>query len=133
MSHDNMKIMNLEDQINVVSKSKTQRIFDEITRWISYLAENTSLHGIVWYDRVENKFFKSIICFISALIIIGLPVILIGQILEFQEDKTVLTSVDLVKSLNVTYPNITICHPRFFDVEKLQGMLSKITVGQKIF
>ena len=79
-----MKIMNVEDQINVVSKSKTQRIFDEITRWISYLAENTSLHGIVWYDRVENKFLKTIICFLSALIIIGLPVILIGQILEYQ-------------------------------------------------
>ena len=63
-----------------------------------------------------------IIFLISVLIIIGLPVILIGQILDYQDDKTVLTSVDLVKSLNVTYPNITICHPRFFDVEKLQGL-----------
>ena len=118
-----MKIMNQEDPIsNVVLKSKSQRSFDEITRWICYLAENTSLHGIVWYDRVENKFLKSMIFLISVLIIIGLPVILIGQILDYQDDKTVLTSVDLVKSLNVTYPNITICHPRFFDVEKLQGL-----------
>ena len=118
-----MKIMNQEDPIsNVVLKSKSQRSFDEITRWICYLAGNTSLHGIVWYDRVENKFLKSMIFLITVLIIIGLPVILIGQILDYQDDKTVLTSVDLVKSLNVTYPNITICHPRFFDVEKLQGL-----------
>jgi hypothetical protein len=57
----------------------------------------------------------------SALIIIALPTIMIAKFLEFTNDETVIGSIDWVKGTNVTYPNITVCHPSYFSVLKMKS------------
>ena len=63
---------------------------------------------------------KTLICILSGLIILGLPTILVLQCVKFYEEPAVLSKVDRVKNLNVTYPNITICHPGYFDFKKME-------------
>ena len=55
------------------------------------MAENTTLHGIGWYPKFQNKLFKSIILTFSVLVIVGLPWILIDQLIKYQNDKTVIS------------------------------------------
>ena len=98
-----------------------QKLVDISNKWINFLAENTSLHGISWYPKIENTFLKSLICLFSALVIFGLPWILIGQMIEYQKDVSILNSVHYVKNVNLSYPNLTICHPSYFDMDKLKG------------
>ena len=98
-----------------------QKLVDMCDRWINFLSENTSLHGVSWYPKIENRFFKCLICLFTALVIFGLPWILILQMIEYQKDVSILNSVDYVKNVNLSYPNLTICHPSYFDMEKLKG------------
>lgn len=98
-----------------------QKLVDMCDPWINFLSENTSLHGVSWYPKTENRFIKSLICLFTALVIFGLPWILIVQMIEFQRDVSILNSVDYVKNVNLSYPNLTICHPSYFDMDKLKG------------
>ena len=45
------------------------------------------------------------------------------QCINFSEDVTLLNSVDYIKGEYLTYPNITICHPAFFDMDRLKGKM----------
>ena len=60
-----------------------QKLVDMCDRWINFLSENTSLHGVSWYPKIENRFFKCLICLFTALVIFGLPWILILQMIEY--------------------------------------------------
>ena len=97
------------------------KMWSEICAWVSDMSENTSLHGIVWYNRTPNRVYKSIICFLSFLIVVGLPTILVIESIKFWNDETVLSKIDQVQRTNTTYPNITVCHPGYFDWIKMQG------------
>ena len=107
----------------MASRYSRQKSVDIFNKWINFLAENTSLHGISWFTKVENKIIKYSIFLFSALIIFGLPWILIGQMIEYQKDVSILNSVDYVKNVNLSYPNLTICHPSYFDMDKLKGKI----------
>ena len=53
------------------------------------------------------------------------------QCINFSEDVTLLNSVDYIKGEYLTYPNITICHPAFFDMDRLQGKMMFFRFSKK--
>lgn len=96
-------------------------MWQKICRWTTTVAENTSLHGVVWYARTDSKVFKAIVCSLSVVAIVALPVALVVLMVNFYHDTLVMSSIEKIKSDNATYPNITVCHPSFFDGEKMKG------------
>ena len=44
---------------------------------------------------------------------------------------SVVTSVEWISANQVQYPNITVCHPKYFDIEKIKGLnLNPAVVAQ---
>ena len=82
--------------LNIINRHQSKlgsrpKLFDEFCKWIILVAENTTLHGIGWYPKFQNRLFKSIILIFSVLVIVGLPWILIDQLIKYQNDKTVIS------------------------------------------
>jgi hypothetical protein len=51
----------------------------------------------------------------------GLPIFLLIEGIHFMKDDTLRTSSELKHQVSATYPNITVCYPRYFDKFKMQG------------
>jgi hypothetical protein len=41
---------------------------------------------------------------------------------KFVENPSVVTSVEWMSTDEIRYPNVTLCHPKFFDIEKIKGL-----------
>ena len=112
----------------------------EICNWITMLAENTTLHGVVWYTntfsliqtdnsfctfirytKTDNKMLKFFIMSLSMAMIVLLPTLLFVQYVDFINSDSVSNAVEWVPSNNLTYPNITVCHPGYWDMKKMKG------------
>ena len=104
---------------------KLKSLWPEFCQWCSFVAENTTVHGLVWYTRIQNNSFRLLVFVLCVLVLIGLPVIMVRELIQFSQDKSVLSSQDWVKSNSITYPNITVCHPAYFDGEKLKSKSRK--------
>ena len=116
--------MSPEKTKNFPKSDKTFKLKDlwpEFCQWCYFVAENTTVHGLVWYTRIQNNSFRFLVFVLCVLVLIGLPVIMVKELIKFSHDKSVLSSQDWVKSNNITYPNITVCHPAYFDGEKLKS------------
>ena len=49
----------------------------------------------------------------------------------FVMSPSVVTSVEWISANQVQYPNITVCHPKYFDIEKIKGLnLNPAVVAQ---
>ena len=119
--------------------------------WAETTCDWTSVHGLVWYTRVDNAAIKAFCIFIAFVVIIGLPIFLAQQIANYATSTDVLnSSTDITSSfetlrkqglnevkivpaveyhtaLFLPYPNITVCHPRYFSYAKLEGIVYRST------
>ena len=97
------------------------QMWPEFCEWCTYIADNTTVHGLGWYSKINNSAFKVFVFVLCIIILLGLPVIMVKELIRFSLDQSVLSSQDWVKSNYTTYPNITVCHPAYFDGDKLKS------------
>ena len=89
--------------------------------WAETACDWTSVHGLVWYTRIDSPLVKGVCICVAVVIIIGLPVFLAQQTIDFASTKSVLNSFDFITADSLPYPNVTVCHPRFFALDKMEG------------
>lgn len=87
------------------------------------MADMTSLHGFIWYNRVKNPTFRCILIILFGMVIIGLPVVMLVKLITMLRDPQVRNNIEFVNADNMTYPNLTVCHTRYFDKEAMKGVL----------
>ena len=81
----------------------------------------TTIQGVVWYDRAKKPWLKVLIGIITMFIIIGLPIYVIAQFVDFINNDTEVRTVQWLYDENMLYPNITVCNPRYFSQQKMKG------------
>ena len=107
---------------SIVSNSKHRhRLKSDLARWADDLSNYSSLHGVAWFGRTENHFLKAYIFSTSLAIVVALPAYLAYQLVLYNADVSVINAVEWRRAETVVYPNITVCHSKYFDVRKLDS------------
>ncbi len=59
------------------------------------------------------------------VVMLGLPAILILELLSFIQEVNVSDAVLYTTAEVIRYPNLTVCHSRYFDKARMQGDIPK--------
>ena len=73
------------------------------------------------YTKTQNRSLRFVIFGLAMLMVVMLPTLLLVKYVQFLNDDTVSNNVEWLTAKNLTYPNITVCHPSYFDVHKMQS------------
>ena len=60
--------------------------------WAKVTCDWTSIHGLTWYNRIDNYFIKICCVFLAIAAVIGLPTFLTTQVINFAYNEAILTS-----------------------------------------
>ncbi len=96
-------------------------LFQEVCQWANSVLSQSSLHAVGWITRVHNPMLKTLFFCVVLLIMIALPMIAAHTIMGFYSNIKVTTSVEYMEALSMSYPNVTICNPKFFDIRKFKS------------
>ena len=94
--------------------------------WAFKTCENASIHGLIWYTRIENRLISLIIIFLCLIIIFTTPGYVILRCLEFGRSEKILTTTSSLRLKMATYPTITVCHGKYFTNERLARKCLKL-------
>ena len=89
--------------------------------WIQNSLEKISVHGLAWYQRSNSKFVRCFIVIFALVVLFGLPMWTIYEFIQFFTTIQIKTVTETAKGTNLHYPNLTVCHPKYFDNELLKG------------
>ena len=90
-----------------------------VKRWVFKTCEDSSIHGLIWYTRIESKLLSAIIFAFCLLTIFYLPGYVIFKSWEFSQCEKILTTTSSLRLKVAKYPTITVCHGRYFTKDKL--------------
>jgi hypothetical protein len=93
----------------------------DMCQWIMDICSLSSLHGFNWYTRTENVMLKSVILFVCIVILFAMPVVIVQQLVEFMSSNKQQVNVEFKRHDSLSYPNITMCHPKYFDSRLMEG------------
>ena len=128
-------VYRVEDEVDVAATN--------YRGWASNFTDLTSVHGLVWYNRTENKCVRLCVTIIAAIVVFGLPTFLIVVLVGWAQDVNVVRegktmwqaskmngqiTLEIVlyptevwnTAKEVQYPYLTVCHPRYFNKTKLE-------------
>lgn len=71
------------------------------SQWATNFTDWTSVHGLVWYNRTENKFVRLCVTITAVLVVFGLPTFLIMQIVNWAQNMNVLSDGKTSQNLNI--------------------------------
>ena len=100
---------------------KKHGLSNSALEWMDATSTQSSIHGLVWYTRIRSKWFRLILVVSSVIVVLGLPTFVSIKAYDFYTTENVKTDEQWITATSYTYPNITICHPKFFIGHKLKG------------
>ena len=94
----------------------------KLHKLVQEISKYSSIHGLGWYERTTNPYAKSLLLCVYVTILFLLPTIIGLELRDLLVNPEIGTSISQHLARNETYPIITVCHPGFFDIEKLAGI-----------
>ena len=110
--------------------SKCQTLFNTlwklIDRRMKTLANNCSMHGMNWYAKIKSPWLKAL-CFLALHITVVLVswFVLKRVIVMYSELSNESATQKHKIFAKRNFPNLTICHPQFFDHQLISGICHK--------
>ena len=104
----------------VLQKIQTRK---DKPHWIQGALEKISVHGLIWYQRSNSKIIRSCIVIFALLVLFGLPIWTIFEFIKFYQTIQIKTETEASRGIVFRYPNLTVCHSRYFDKQLLKGSL----------
>ena len=107
--------------------SKCQTLFNTlwklIDRRMKTLANNCSMHGMNWYAKIKSPWLKAL-CFLALHITVVLVswFVLKRVIVMYSELSNESATQKHKIFAKRNFPNLTICHPQFFDHQLISGI-----------
>ncbi len=92
-----------------------------LDRWTPLVAAFSSLHGVAWYNRISSERLRKLIFLGVMGITLGMPIVVAINILSFFTKTELSDSVIWSRAETIKYPNITLCHSGFFDLQRMEG------------
>lgn len=90
--------------------------------WMSTITNESSIHGLVWYNRTSNRCLKFVFVIFALLAVILLPMMIAVEAFGWMQTQQVTINEERKAEDSMTYPPIVICHPKFFDASKMAGI-----------
>ena len=95
---------------------------EEYDQRMNELAIYCSMHGFIWYSRVKGKYMKILVFVILTGYMVGMIYFVTARAVEIYSTLDSVSSTERAKEFqNHAYPNLTICHPKFFNKKLLIG------------
>ena len=94
---------------------------DYLPSWLDLVSRQSSVHGLVWYSRVDRLAVKTVIFFMVMAIMVGLRLLVGFEFTSFITDESYSDTTAIRTARAIKYPNITLCHGKFFDLQKMAG------------
>ena len=94
----------------------------------SNFSSRTSLHGFDIYYRLDNKYAKLLLLFALDVVLSIVSIHLVIDLHRFIStfDAQVQQEIDHGSFKQHSYPNLTICHPKFFNMRTMKGELFQL-------
>ena len=80
------------------------------------------MHGLIWYQRSNSKIIRSCIVIFALFVLFGLPIWTIFEFIKFYQTIQIKTVTEASRGNVFRYPNLTVCHSRYFDNQLLKGL-----------
>ena len=95
---------------------------EEFDQRMNELAIYCSMHGFIWYSRVKGKYMKLLAIVILTGYMVAMFYSVTVRAMEIYSTLDSVSSTERAKAFqNHAYPNLTICHPKFFNKKLLIG------------
>ena len=92
---------------------------ENMFNYFEFFCANTSTHGGNWLSKIHSGGGK--VLFLILLTLMQITMVALFTRSLFSENKDIYTMTEWDTSANKQYPNITVCNPRMFDRQKVQG------------
>ena len=135
----------------VRKKTKCPLPISQVLDWTQNFSEHTTIHGyiiilnlaedasniihfvlftfrFVWYTRTKNKWIRGILMILCFSACLSLPAFVAFKAYEFSISNEVKTNQEWITALSYNYPYIAICHPKFFNSQKLKGKCFNVKI-----
>ena len=97
----------------------------DLEQLTSLVSDYSTVHGFNWFNNISNQWIKTLIFLFVVIICFGLPTIAIYQFITFLYETKLTDSVDLKSASAMIYPNITVCHAKYFSLDRMNGEFLK--------
>lgn len=91
----------------------------EMLSLLEYMCKMSSSHGGSWEPEIKNRFFR--ILFLLTLMTLQISVCSFGYMALTSTAHETITTTSYGPKLTMPFPNMTICLPRTFSREKVDG------------
>ena len=90
--------------------------------WFQNAIGKISVHGLTWYQRSNSNIIRSCILIFAILVLFGLPTWTVLEFIKFYNTIQIRTVIETGRDTVMNYPNLTVCHSRYFDNQILSGI-----------
>ena len=81
-----------------------------------------SMHGIVWYSRIKSSWMKVVFSILFLMLVCGVLYITAERVLILYSELSNESGSQKHKTFDQRhFPNLTICHPKFFNQKLVEG------------
>ena len=87
----------------------------DLDDWLWNLCTMSSLHGFHWVHKARELTCQCSLMTLCTVVIVAMPIVIVQQAVRFMLSERQQVSIEWGRYENATYPNITVCHPKFFD------------------
>ena len=69
------------------------------SEWASRFTDWTSVHGLVWYNRTDNKCARLCVMITAAIVVFGLPTFLILSVVRWALDLNIVSEGETIQKV----------------------------------
>ncbi len=111
----------------IISFHIRKGILSEICTWSLRVSASSSLHAVPWVGRVPNRALRTVIFAFAVAVMIGLPIVVVYEMVSYANETKVRSGIEYREALEgMNYPNVTVCHPKYFDVRKFESKMDRV-------
>ena len=114
------------------NRSVANKIFFLCHDWLFHFTAVTQIHGIKWYTLAPNLLFRLFFLLFFLTFIIAVPIYFVNEGFLLYRSRSLNKKIEWKREAALTYPNLTVCYPKFFDQDKLKGFQKELTLNDSL-
>lgn len=97
-------------------------------------ATDCSMHGVNWYLRIKSPWLKSLFAIASTIALVAMSILMLERSIYLYGELSNESASQKHKTFTQRhYPNLTICHPKFFNQKMINSELFEWNVITCLF
>ena len=119
------KLDSRRESSNCQTQFKT--LWKLMDRNLEFMANNCSMHGINWYAKIKSPWLKVLSFIALSIAVVVVSWIVLERVIVMYSELSNKSATQRHKMFAMRhFPNLTICHPQFFNHQLISGMLQRV-------